>query len=79
MQRIRVFLSASKPILHRLVSQRSNNFLLTFLVMQSAWKWAYLELQKFKMSQAPKSKKRCLLLFYVPSSKLETALTPVLD
>ena len=58
MQRIRVFLSASKPILHRLVSQRSNFFLLTFLVMQSAWKWAYLELQKFKMSQALKSKKK---------------------
>ena len=79
MQRIRVFLRANEPTLHRLVSQRHNNSFLTLSLMQSPWKWADLELQKFKMSQALKSKKKCLLFLYIHSSKLETTLTPILN
>ena len=66
-QRIRVFLSANEPILHRLVSQRYNS-LLTLSVMQSPCKWAYLELQKFNMSQALKSKKIYRACGYVLTS-----------
>ena len=49
MQRIRVVHSANEPNLHRLVSQCYNS-LLTFSVLLSRWKWAYLKLQKVKMS-----------------------------
>ena len=49
MQRIRVVHSANEPNLHRLVSQYYNS-LLTFSVLLSRWKCAYLELQKVKMS-----------------------------
>ena len=65
MQRIRVFLSANEPILQRLVSQYYNS-LPTFSVMESRWKWAHLELQKVKLSEALKSRKRRpLLLYYI--------------
>ena len=62
MQRIRVFLSANEPMLHRLVSQYYNS-LRTFSVMESRQRWAYLELQKVKMSQTLKSKKKPALLY----------------
>ena len=77
MQRIRVPLSTNEPILHRLVPNCYKS-LLTFSVMQSRWKWAYLELQKVKMSQALKSKKSTLY-FYINSGKLETTLGAPLD
>ena len=77
MQRIRVVHSANEPNLHRLVSQCYNS-LLTFSVLLSRWKWAYLELQKVKMSQALKWKKGALL-FYINSGKFETTLTPTLN
>ena len=65
MQRIRVFPSANEPILQRLVSQYYNS-LPTFSVMESRWKWAHLELQKVKLSEALKSRKRHpLLLYYI--------------
>ena len=57
MQRIRVFLSANEPILGRLVSHCWDS-LPTFLVMQSRQRWAHLELQKVKMSQTLKAKKK---------------------
>ena len=57
------FLSANEPMLHRLVSHCYNSSL-TFSVMLSRWKWAYLELQKVKMSEALKSKKRRALFLY---------------
>ena len=41
-------------------------------------KWAYLELQKVKVSEALKSKKGALF-FYINAAKPETALTPTLD
>ena len=63
MQRIRVFLSANEPILGRLVSHCWDS-LPTFLVTQSRQRWAYLELQKVKMSQTLKSKKKPALLLY---------------
>ena len=74
MQRIKVFLSANEPMLHRLVSHCFNS-LLTFSVMESRVKWAYLELQKVKMSEAHKSKKNPLFS-YINSGKLETTVTP---
>ena len=77
MQRIRIFLSANKLISHRLLSQRYNS-LLTFLEMQSPWKWAYLELQKVKMSEALKLQKRPAY-FYINSGKLKTTLAPSVD
>ena len=63
MQRLKVFLSANAPILHKLVSHCFSS-LLTFLVMESRWKQAYLELQKVRMSQDLKSEKRPALLLY---------------
>ena len=77
MQRLKVFLSANAPILHKLVSHCFSS-LLTFLVMESRWKQAYLELQKVRMSQDLKSKKRPAL-FYINSGKLEKTQTPTLD
>ena len=75
MWRIRVFLSANEPMLHRLVSHCFNS-LLTFSVMESRVKWAYLELQKVKTSEALKSKKKNPLFSYINSGKLETTVTP---
>ena len=56
-QRLRFSLSANAPILHKLVSYCFSS-LLTFLVMESRLKQAYLELQKVRMSQNLKSKKK---------------------
>ena len=78
MQRIRVFLSANEPILGRLVSHCWDS-LPTFLVMQSRQRWAHLELQKVKMSQTLKSKKKSPLFFCINSDKLETTLAPPPD
>ena len=75
MQRIRVFLSANEPMLHRLVSHFYNS-LFTFSAMESRVKWAYLELQKVKMSEALKSKKKNPLFSFINSGKLETTVTP---
>ena len=77
MQHIRIFLSANEPTLHRLVSQRCNS-LLTFLVIQSPWKWAYLELPKVKCFKLL-NRKKGPLFFYINSGKLETKLAPTLD
>ena len=69
MQRIRVLLSANEPILHRLVSHRYNS-LLTFSMMLSRWKWAFLEPQKVKMSKALKPKKRVRCSFILIQANL---------
>ena len=61
-------------MLHRLVSH-CYNFLLTFSVMESRVKRAYLELQKVKMPEALKSEKNPLF-FRINSGKLEGTLTP---
>ena len=49
-----------------------------FLSDAKPLKWAYLELQKVKVSEAIKSKKGALF-FYINAAKLETTLTPTLD
>ena len=41
MQRIRVFLSANEPIIHRILWYCCNS-LLTFSVMESRWKWVFV-------------------------------------
>ena len=74
MQRIRVFLSANEPMLHSLVSHFYNS-LFAFSAMESRVKWAYLELQKVKMSEAIKSKKNPLFS-HINYGKLETIVTP---
>ena len=52
------------------------DYLLTFSVMESHVKRAYLELQKVKMFEALKSKKKNPLFSYINSGKLETIVTP---
>ena len=64
MQRLKVFLSANAPILHKLVSHCFNS-LLTFLVMESRWRQAYFELQEVRMSEDLKSKKMPALDLYL--------------
>ena len=71
MQRIRVFLSANEPMLHKL---HCNNFLLTFSVMESRVKLVCLELQKVKMSETLKSKKKTPLFSHINYGKLEATV-----
>ena len=54
-------------------------WLFTYLLSDAkSLKWAYLEMQKVKMSRALKSKKGPLL-FSINSGKLETTLSTKLD
>ena len=69
------FTISQRTHLHRLVSHCYNS-LLTFSVMKSRVKWACLELQKVKMSQAFKSKKKNPLFSYINSGELGTTVTP---
>ena len=84
MQRIRVFLSANEPILHRVVSHCYNSLLTSYLYsLPSQWCKAaknglLLSCRKLKCLKLLNLKKGALF-FYINSGKLETTLAPLLD